>query len=317
MELDLTIAIPTFNGAQRLPLVLEKLRSQVNVEAIAWEIVVVDNNSCDETAALVQQYQATWDLPVPLRYCFEANQGIAFARQRAIEEAKGALVGFLDDDNIPAVDWVAAACAFAQSHPQVGAFSGQIHGDFEVVPPAEFGKIQAFLAIRQHGSQPWRFSPEKLQLPPGAGLVVRRAAWLACVPTRTALAGRVGQQMLAGDDYEALLYLHKAGWEIWYTPTMQMHHRIPRQRLERDYLLKLARGTGLSTCQLCLVTASSWQKPIVMMRTLLGNARRLVLHIYRYRGQFRHNLIAAFELEFFLGGLLSPLYVLRNNFFLK
>jgi hypothetical protein len=43
-------------------------------------------------------------------------------------------VGFLDDDNIPAPNWVAAAYAFAQEHPAAGAYGSRIHGDFEVTP---------------------------------------------------------------------------------------------------------------------------------------------------------------------------------------
>ncbi|MFY7805244.1 MAG: glycosyltransferase, partial [Limnoraphis robusta] len=67
--LDFTIAIPTYNGAKRLPQVLDKLRSQTDVEQISWEVIVVDNNSTDNTAEIVQQYQQNWLLNVPLRYC--------------------------------------------------------------------------------------------------------------------------------------------------------------------------------------------------------------------------------------------------------
>lgn len=44
MMVDFTIAIPTYNGASRLPKVLERLRSQFHTEQFSWEVVVVDNN---------------------------------------------------------------------------------------------------------------------------------------------------------------------------------------------------------------------------------------------------------------------------------
>lgn len=56
--LDFTVAIPTYNGANRLPLVLEKLRSQINTENISWEVIIVDNNSSDNTSKIVQDYQS-------------------------------------------------------------------------------------------------------------------------------------------------------------------------------------------------------------------------------------------------------------------
>lgn len=127
-----TVAIPTYNGESRLPEVLDRLRSQLHIEIFSWEIIVVDNNSTDRTAEVVQTYQASWQCPYPLRYYFEAQQGAAFARARAIKEAQGALIGFLDDDNLPAPNWVSAAYSFGQEHPSVGAYGSQIHGIFEV-----------------------------------------------------------------------------------------------------------------------------------------------------------------------------------------
>ncbi|MBE9179227.1 glycosyltransferase family 2 protein [Oculatella sp. LEGE 06141] len=313
MGLDFTVVVPTYNGATRLPLVLERLRSQVTPEPLTWEILVVDNNSTDNTAAIVQAYQTHWDYPFPLRYCFAAKQGLASARQRGIEEAQGEFVAFLDDDNFPAPNWIANAHAFGQDHPQAGAFSGQIHGEFEVPPPEQFKRIQAFLAIRHPGGASRQFEPGQLRLPPGAGLVVRQQAWYQNVPKQLRLRGRRQRSLVAGEDYEALLHLHKAGWEIWYCPTMHLSHQIPRQRLERGYLLTLARSTGLATCQLRLVTAAPWQIPIICIRTILGNLRRIALHLIRYRGQFSTNLIAAFELQFFLGSVLSPFYVVKNR----
>ncbi|HAO12943.1 MAG TPA: glycosyl transferase, partial [Planktothrix sp. UBA8407] len=58
--IDFTVVIPTYNGASRIPDVLEKLRSQTGTENIAWEIIVVDNNSSDQTADVVQNMIASW-----------------------------------------------------------------------------------------------------------------------------------------------------------------------------------------------------------------------------------------------------------------
>lgn len=75
MTIDFTVAIPTYNGACRLPKVLEKLQMQVGVEHLNWEIIIVDNNSSDGTAKLVEEYQASWRHRAKLRYCVECKQG--------------------------------------------------------------------------------------------------------------------------------------------------------------------------------------------------------------------------------------------------
>lgn len=313
MCIAFTVAIPTYNGETRLPKILDKLREQTRTEDISWEVLIVDNNSRDNTAKVVQEYQATWLESVPLRYVFEPEQGAAFARARAVREAKGEFVGFLDDDNLPAPDWLAEAYSFVQEHPKCGAFSGQIHGDFEVNPPENFKKIQVFLAIREHGPLSHQFEPDKLRLPPAASLVFRKNAWCESVPPRPTLTGKLPGVMVQGDDYEPLLYMHKAGWEIWYHPALHTYHQIPRQRLERDYLRSLARGCGLATCQLLFINAKTWQKPFIFVRTILGNLRRLALYLIKYRGQLKTDLIAACEFEFFLGSLVSPFYVLNKS----
>ncbi|MBD2103616.1 hormogonium polysaccharide biosynthesis glycosyltransferase HpsE [Leptolyngbya sp. FACHB-261] len=313
MSLDFTVAIPTYNGASRLPAILDRLKTQVQVDQIAWEIIIVDNNSKDDTAKVVQEYQANWPEAFPLKYYFEAEQGAAFARVRAVQEAQAELIGFIDDDNLPAPDWVSAAYSFGQEHPKAGAYGGQIHGDYEVAPPENFRRIQSFLAIRERGSKPHLYDPENLSLPPAAAVVVRKSVWYNHVPSRPKLSGKVRGSMVQGDDYEPLLYMYRAGWEIWYNPAMHTHHQIPHWRLERDYLMSLVRGSSLCICDLRMINAKSWQKPIVFTKILLGSTRRTLLHVLKYRGKIKTDLIAACEMEFFLGSLLSPFYFLNKT----
>jgi glycosyltransferase involved in cell wall biosynthesis len=312
--LNFTVAIPTYNGGSRLPQLLERLQNQINTEYFSWEIVVVDNNSSDNTAEVIKNYQLNWGRKPDLRYVLEKQQGIAFARMRGVIEASGELVAFLDDDNLPATDWVAQAITFGKEYVKAGAWSGQIHGDFEVKPPHDFERIQAFLAIREHGDKPQLFEPNNLKLPPGAALVVRKQAWCECIPSSLFFKGRIGKSMVGGDDTEALLYLHKGGWEIWYNPEMHTYHQIPGWRFEKGYLLGLARGCGLCIYQLRLINAKKSQVPILFIRTIFGNLRRVSQHIVKYRGQLKANIIPRFELEFYVGSLISPFYYLQCYF---
>ncbi len=312
---DFTVAIPTYNGASRLPKVLAKLAQQTGIENLAWEVIIVDNNSTDDTAKVVQEYQATWSKSMPgvaLKYFFEPEQGAAFARLKAVREAQGEWIGFLDDDNLPDPDWIAAAYSFAQAHPQAGAIGGQIHGDFEVQPQAGFEKIQQFLAIREHGSEPYIFDAANIRLPPAAALVVRKQAWLESVPPRPRLTGKLPGLLIQGDDYEPLLYIYKNGWEIWYNPAMHTHHQIPRWRLERAHLLSIARGCGLATYQLRMINAKPGEKPIIFIRTILGNLRRLLTYWLKYRSDWKTELIPAFEMEFAWGSLMSAIFDLKK-----
>lgn len=310
--LDFTVAIPTYNGAERLPQVLEKVRSQIQTESLKWEVIVIDNNSSDNTEEIIENYQETWPRSIPLKYVLESEQGAAFARLRAVKEAKGEYIAFLDDDNWPEPNWLISAYSFCKEHPQAGAIGGQIHANYEIPPPENFKPIEPFLAIREHGSQPFRFDAANLRLPPAASLIVRKQAWQESVPPRPSLTGKLPGLLIQGDDYEPLLYLHKHGWEIWYNPEMHTYHQIPKWRLEKDYLLKLAQGCGLATCKLLMINAKPWQKPWIIARTTLGNSCRMLRHLWKYKGQLKTDLISTFEYQFYWASLNSIFLLLRQ-----
>lgn len=312
--LDFTIAIPTYNGEHRLPELLERLRNQLDTENIAWEIIVVDNNSTDNTAQVIQTYQKNWQCPYPLKYYFEAKQGAAYARKKAVAEAQGVLIGFLDDDNYPVSSWVAAAYNFAQKHPKAGAFGSQIHPDWEVEPPENFQRIAPFLAITERGDLPLLYEAKKKLLPPSAGLVVRRQAWLDSVPNQPILTGRVTGNMLTSEDLEMLSYIQKMGWEIWYNPDMEIDHKIPNTRLQRDYLIPFFRGIGLSRYVTRMVNIQPWYKPVVLLAYMLNDLRKMGLHIVKYRTKLQTDLVAACEMELFISSFVSPFYLWKNGY---
>ena len=314
MSVELTVVIPTYNGANRLPLVLDRLQNQTNTKTIVWEIIVVDNNSTDDTAKVVREYQANWQRPYALKYCLETEQGAAFARKLGVQEACGTLIGFLDDDNIPELDWVAAAYQFSQEHPNAGAYGSQIHGEYEVEPPPNFKRIEPFLAITERGANPLLYNRKLKLLPPSAGLVVRKEAWLQSIPSHCILRGRVPGSMVTGEDLEVLAYIQQAGWEIWYNPKMELVHKIPSNRLTRDYLIPFMGGIGLSRYVTRTIGVSPWLKPLLIVAYAVNDLRKIILHFAKYGRIVKEDLVAACELELLLKSLISPLYLWQNGY---
>jgi len=120
--------------------------------------------------------------------------------------------------------------------------------------------------------------------------------------------------MIGGEDTEVLLYIYKAGWEIWYNPKMEIYHKIPHGRLETSYLVNVARGCGLCIFQLRLINAKKGELSIILLRTILGNIRRLFHHIMKYKNNLKGDIVALVEFNFYLGSLLSPIYSLMFYF---
>src|SRR5215210_4422246 len=62
-----------------------------------WEVIVVDNNSTDRSASIIQTFISSHP-QLPFRYVFEKEQGLSFARNRGIAESRGVVLVYIDDD---------------------------------------------------------------------------------------------------------------------------------------------------------------------------------------------------------------------------
>jgi len=307
LPLDFTVAIRTFNAAERLPALLDKLRSQQHTHSTRWEVLIVDNNSADNTVEIVQRYQAKWLSSCELRYVLELQQGAAIARKRAIQEARGMLIGFLDDDTLPALDWVATAYKFGQAHPRAGAYGSRILPDYEIEPPPNFDRIAHYLPTMLHRKS-FRYDSHRQGMPVGAGLVIRRQVWLNHAIGTQIIQGPVGRGFaLKGEEIEALWKIKSANWEIWYNAEMSIVHKIPQWRLEKTYLLNFLKVIGLSQHRFRMLRHQAWQRPFVFPLLILNDLQKIASHKLKHRNS--HDFIAACELQFFIGRLFSPFYI--------
>lgn len=311
-QLDFTVAICTYNGANRIPDVLDCLRWQLKVQAVEWEVIVVDNNSHDDTADIVHQYQRSWPTFCSLRYAFEPQQGAAYARQKAITMARSPWVGFLDDDNLPSMLWVYKALQFARQGGEIGAFGSRIHGEFNSYLPKNFKRIAPFFALTDRGNQPRIYEPAEKVLPPGAGLVIRRQAWLDNVPSHGKMGIRVNGRDVA-EDLEPVLYIQKAGWQVWYNAHLRLVHRIPQSRLTRQSLLGLMRGVGLSRHRTRMLSVPGWKRPVIFWMYALNDIRKILRHFLKHGSKVWTDTVTASEMTLYYHSLISPYYLLQRS----
>jgi glycosyltransferase involved in cell wall biosynthesis len=293
--MDITVAICTYNGAERVPEVLDHLRAQDHLEDVRWEVIVVDNNSTDGTGDVVRRYrEKTWSRSAPLKVVTETQQGVAFARQRAVDEANGEWVAFLDDDNLPTSDWVAEAVSFAQEHPNAGAFGGQLIGKFEEEPPPSFGLVKGFFALNER-EETFRYSRNgRGQFAPGAGLVINREAWQRDVSGEVSTTGASGESRGdPGEDVEAQWFLHEAGWEVWHNADMKAKHKIPADRLREEYLDAFFEGQGRGRHHLRMVRFEPWQRPFMAAAFWLEDLRKLISLYWRFRDKLDDRFVRA------------------------
>ena len=109
MAVDVSVVISTYNRCTVLARALQALLCQ-QANEMSYEILVIDNNSSDQTRDLVQAL-ITKD-PEKLRYIFEPQQGLSYARNTGIANARAPIIAFTDDDVCVASDWIALGFVF-------------------------------------------------------------------------------------------------------------------------------------------------------------------------------------------------------------
>lgn len=119
---ELSVVICTHNRAPDLRAALDSLSQQL-LEAHRFEILVVDNNSGDDTRAVVEGSPIH---PRP-RYIFEGTLGLCNARNTGWNAARGDIVAYLDDDALAYPDWATEIlAAFERASPETGCVGGRI-----------------------------------------------------------------------------------------------------------------------------------------------------------------------------------------------
>ena len=111
--INITVLLCTFNRGQRLSKALDSVAAQILPDSVSWEVVVVDNNSTDQTREIVERYCRRY--PGRFRYIFESHQGLSRARNTGIRESRGEVIAFIDDDVIAEPTLVAKPYGFFES----------------------------------------------------------------------------------------------------------------------------------------------------------------------------------------------------------
>jgi glycosyltransferase involved in cell wall biosynthesis len=236
----ITVAICTFNRARLLEPTLESLTRLRIESADAWELLVVDNASTDDTQAVCRKFQGR----LPIRVTEETQPGLSHARNRALASARGAYVVFTDDDVLLYVDWLAAFVAATKAFPDAAAFGGPIEPFFPTPPPpdltAAFPMLAKGFCAVDHGRG---LGPLPSTLPIwGANMAYRMAAVAGLLFDPR--LGYTPDMLRGGEETKFLNEIRDRGGEVIWVPEMRLQHYVDPSRMTLDYLVLRAIGAG-------------------------------------------------------------------------
>ena len=238
---SISVLICTYNRAELLTQTLEALSRTTTPDACAVEIVVVDNNSTDDTPGVVRRAAASGRIPI--RYVHERHQGKSFALNAGLSVTRGDIIALTDDDVLPSTDWLVRIVSNFRTAEDVVFVFGKVAPRWAVPPPPEMLTIRARdiwgpLALVDYGDETIQYDAATFgtrRLPVGANLAIRRDAIERVGGWRTDL-GKVNNTLIAGEDHELCVRLFLAGlYSGVYDPTVSVRHLVPASRLNRRY----------------------------------------------------------------------------------
>lgn len=244
-SVDITVAICTFNRAVSLAGTLATAAALKVPPGLTWEILVVDNNSRDETRRVCEGFARR----LPLRYVREERQGLSYARNRALKECRGALLVFTDDDVRLDEKWLERYWNASSAHPEADFFGGRIlplwpNGRPRWMKDESLPLISGLLVRFDLGPES-RALEVGDPLPYGASFAIRRRLFERVAPFRIDL-GVSGSVPGRGEEAEYLGRSLEAGSKGTYVAGALCWHVVDERRLRVGYLYRFGIQKGIA-----------------------------------------------------------------------
>jgi glycosyltransferase involved in cell wall biosynthesis len=233
--MDITVILCTYNRGNTLAKALESLAASELPGTTEWEVLVVDNNSRDETREVAEAFCRRY--PGRFRYLFEPRQGKSLALNAGIGEARGEVLAFVDDDVTVEPTWLQNLTAPLKDAEWVG-IGGRTVLERCFSPPAWLGlrdphNLGGVLAQFDLGDR----ACELDRAPYGANMAFRKEMFQKYGGFRTDLGPSPSSQ-IRGEDTEFGRRLLAAGERLRYEPTAVVYHPAPENRVQKDYFLE-------------------------------------------------------------------------------
>jgi glycosyltransferase involved in cell wall biosynthesis len=237
----ISVIICSYNRAPYIINAIDSLYRQT-LSKQAFEVFVVDNNSTDNTQELVDRYIAEHP-HFNCVYVTERRQGASFARNTGAAFAQGELLCFMDDDAVAEPHFLERIQTFFNTHAHAAGLGGRIIPKYVPAEPAWMSYyVSSLVGNFDYSPDVTVFKPGKFPLE--SNMVVLKSCFEAIGGFNTALPGVVGTLRIGGEGKDFFLRLQELGKEIYYDPSVIVHHVVEVEKLTPEYMYRVASGIG-------------------------------------------------------------------------
>ncbi len=233
--MEISVILCTYNRCHSLAKALESVATSSLPDLIEWEVLVIDNNSKDQTREVVEDFCKQY--PGRFRYLFEPKQGKSNALNTGVREAHGSILAFMDDDVIVDPGWLRNVTKSFDSGVWAGA-GGRILAQRSFVVPDWLAldgpySLSGMLALFDLGDR-----AKEMNCPPfGTNMAFRKTVFTKYDGFRTDMGPHPGSE-IRNEDTEFGRRLLAAGERLWYEPSAVVYHAISDNRLHKRYFLR-------------------------------------------------------------------------------
>jgi glucosyl-dolichyl phosphate glucuronosyltransferase len=231
--MNYSVVVCTYNRSESLRRTLKSIREVTTPNNLSWEVIVVDNNSNDDTRLVFEEIEKNF--ATEIRYVFEDKQGISNARNRGVKESRGEIIAFADDDVIVDKYWIQCIDKAFKEHNDVVCIGGKILPIWEISKPDWLNQdLYTYLALLDYGdSAVYMDTPDIYS----ANIAVKSEMFKKHGVFDTNL-GRIPKKLYCAEETDFLKRLLNAGEKILYHPSLIVHHHIPAHRISKQYMRK-------------------------------------------------------------------------------
>lgn len=241
-DLTLSIVLCTYNRAARLEQTLEAMNALTMPANAGLDLIVVDNNSRDDTIAVCEQFAARTRLP--FRCCTEIRQGLSHARNRGLAETRGSIVIFTDDDITVPADWAVEYARTFEAYEADCVF-GRIVPEWNGVVPAWYdGKFSAIYGALDYGPVAFVVTTRNREFF-GANFACRKEL-LERIGGFDPSLGRTPEALYISEERKIFLTLFRQGCKVVYQPSIWVAHNISPEMKTKAYVQRYYRDTATS-----------------------------------------------------------------------
>ena len=286
MKNGISVVVCCYNSESKLPQTLDYLANQKR-DKILIELIVVDNNSNDNTFQFAKTYWSNKGISdINFKVIQEKRPGLSFAREAGVNHSSQKLILFCDDDNWLDNNYCQLACEIMAGDGTIGILGGMNTGVAIGKLPHWFSEVELSYACGPQNKCDGEVTRNYIT---GAGMVLRKTIFqeLDSLNFESKLTDRKGEELSSGGDSELCFVAILLGYKLAYSSQLMLEHFMDEKRLNWNYFIRMSLGHADSGYKLRYYfdedAKKDWSRELVrILRPLIGKRIIVLVRDYFY-----------------------------------